>query len=267
MFEKFKAIFAEKPKDKDNTKIIDFGPKENLQRQLDTLPAVYDITLGAAFDHPKDSTWMQSRFKLMNHYSRKAATAAWYAIQYKMRYYYDQDKRAMRLSDMFMQERNRHLIDGYKVCKDFENNIWRAENDQTCICKPIQIAIKEDLVTSFGLTIMVENFMLFNNVRFDFLDYGTGKAPAFGGDRALALLAGSVSILQEGVSIPYGTEARHGAPVLASTASNQIAEIGIRDSISGKLYSRSVFPSGKIIDHVQNFDAYSVLHIAQLKAL
>ena len=231
------------------------------------MPVVYDICLGAVFDHPKDSFWMEKQFKLMNHYSKKAYTAAWYAIQFKMHYYHSKEQGWLKKFDTMMRERDASLIETYKLSKKYEDNIYRADNDQTCECKPIQTAIKEDLVTLFGLSIIIENFMLFNNLRFDTMEVGTNNADPHGGDKSLYAPVVSVSITDKGFAIPYGTEARHGAPFLASLVSVNVGEVAVKDSLSGKPYSRSTFPDDKIIEHVSTFDAYSINHITQLKAI
>jgi hypothetical protein len=96
---------------------------------------------------------------------------------------------------------------------------------------------------------------------------GTGNSDPFGGEKMLENEVTFVSITQEGYAIPYGIEARHGAPFLATEVTNNVAEIGIRDSLTTRLYSRSVFPEDRIIEHVQNFDAYSINHITLLKAI
>jgi hypothetical protein len=184
-----------------------------------------------------------------------------------MRYYQNGKIEELKNAQLHFLKRNVFLKEAYKRVTAFENNVLRAANDQTCEVKPSQTAIKADLVTNFGLTIMVENFMVFNSLRFDMMDAGTSDADPYGGDKQLLALVTSVSIPNEGYAIPYGVEARHGAPFLASLATANVKEVGIRDSISNRLFSRSKFPEDKIIEHEKDFDAYSINHITQLKAI
>jgi hypothetical protein len=275
---KFKNLFSDKEERERERKLIQNNNNPDILRdyffdtwkrirEIETRPNCTDICIGAAFDHPKDSAWMVKQFKLMNHFYKRAYIHGWNLSAYRMRYYQNGRVEELEKARLHNLKRNMFLKQAYKLVTAYENNILRAHNDQTCAVKPIQTTTKADLVTNFGLTIMIENFMVFNNLRFDMMDAGTGDGDPYGGDKQLQAITTSVSIPNEGYAIPYGVEARHGAPFLASVVTADVAEVGIRDSVSGRLYSRSVFPEDRIIEHEKDFDAYSINHITQLKAI
>jgi len=249
------------PAASDILRFYNAGSGPNNDREIEIKPAAYDYCLGASWDVGPDTEWMQKQFKYFNQQSRMAYMWANQSNNYKLQGLVDKAKAAMVHARDFQTS-------CYKASKAFEQNIVRAFYDQTCrLVKPRQAAISFDLVTTFGLTTIVENFMLFNTLRYDTLEAGTGTGTPFGGDLALQTPVASTSIITEGFALPYGVEARHGAPFLASLVDNDIAEVGIKDSVSTKLYSRSVFPSDAIIEHIQAFDTYSILHITLFKAV
>jgi hypothetical protein len=249
------------PTSSDTFRFLTAGSGPNNDREIEIKPAAYDYCLGASWDVGNDTCWMQKQFKYFNQQSRMAYMWANQSNNYKFQGLIDKARAAMEYARDFQTS-------CYKASKAFEQNIVRAFYDQTCrLVTPRQAAISFDLVTTFGLTTIVENFMLFNTLRYDTMEAGTGSGTPFGGDLGLQTPVTSTSIIQEGFALPYGVEARHGAPFLASIVDNDIKEIGIKDSVSTKLYSRSVFPSGSTIDHIQAFDTFSILHITLLKAV
>jgi hypothetical protein len=220
-------------------------------------PAITDFAIGATFDISYQQE-LNKLWKKFNWLSRKAYQSASRMIRARYN---------PTLYQFFREKRDEFNNELYHAVTEYEDQLLRAKTDRTNYLKPNAVAIGKDLITNQGINTIVENFMLFGATRIDTMEAGTGESVAYGGDKGLETLVASVSIPLYGFQAPYGIEARHGAPFLASMVSTDVAEIGLKDSISGRYYSRSVFPVGDIITHTKDFDVYSVLHISLCKAV
>lgn len=222
---------------------------------------IYDIILGATWDK-KD----------------------WPFVNKSFRYFNKKYKEIQDLGKGIRAQRNNPVI--YKWLKEklnitrnelmphiysFDERITRKFNDQSPLYdrhEPIQGEIGADLVTVRGLQTIVDNFMLVDVVQYKALATGTGSSSPFGGDAALQAQNAEVSIEDEGFAIAYGTEARHGSPFPATLATANIKEVGIKSQLGATfdLYSRSMFPSNKVIAHANMQDIYTIQHISFFKA-
>lgn len=221
-------------------------------------PAITDIWINAQFDVRFEPA-LKKQFNLMNYYYRRAYKFARRMMNSKSKSVYLN----------MLEKRDEANNQAYILVTNFETEILRWFKDQTCHLteNPIAVVPIKDLVTNQGLNTIVENFMLFGTGQNDTMEIGSGQAPPFGGDKALETIITSTSISQFGFRVPYGIEARHGAPFLASVATSDIGEVGIKDSILGRYYARAVFPADKVIEHITGFDVYSILHISLFKAV
>ena len=242
------------------SEVVGEAPTESIisqEQYAQGRPALTDFAIGAKFDISFEPEFIKL-FKKFNFLYRKAYQSANRMIRSRYN---------PQMYLFFQAKRDEYMSDLYHLVTEYEDQILRAKTDRTSILEPLQVSIGKDLVTNQGINSIVENFMLYGATRNDTMEAGTGTSTPFGGDKGLQTLVASVDMNKYGFQAPYGIEARHGCPFLASMVTADVAEIGIKDSVTGRYYSRSVFPVSDIISHSKDFDIYSVLHITLFKAV
>jgi hypothetical protein len=237
--------------------------KQSQLSQLVEIPSntgIYDIILGATWDK-KDWPFVEKSFRYFNN-------KYWIIkeIGRTIRAQFDNPILYKYWKGKLNEVRNELM----PHIHSFDERITRKFNDQSPLdnVEPIQSEIGKDLVTVRGLQTIVDNFMLLDVVKYTALATGTGGSTPFGGDMALQAQNAEVSIEDEGFAISYGTEARHGCPFPASLATANVKEVGIKSvlGLTFDLYSRSMFPSNKVIAHANMQDIYTIQHISFFKS-
>jgi hypothetical protein len=229
--------------------------------ELPDQTGIYDIVLGATWDK-KDWPFVNKSFTYFNKKSREIQE-----LGKAVRALHNNPVLQKKFKEKLNAVRNEVIPHIYH----FDDLIIRKFQDQSFAdneAEPIQGEIGFDLVTVRGLQMIVDNFMLLDVAQIKSLATGTGGSTPFGGDAALQAQNAEVSLEVEGFAIAYGTEARHGSPFPATLATANVKEVGLKTALGATfdLYSRSVFPSSKVIAHANLQDIYSIQHISFFKS-
>jgi hypothetical protein len=227
--------------------------------QLPANCGVYDIALGATWDK-KDWPFVRKQFRYFNEQ---------YRLIRELSSVLRANANNPNLYKYFRNKINQTRNELMPHIFNFDKKILRKYYGQSVAeHEPIQGEIAADLVTVQGLTSIVDNFLLLDVMHYDALATGTGTGTPFGGDQAMQAQNAEVYLPDEGFVIGYGTEARHGAPFPASLATANVSEIGIKSQMGTTytLYSRSKFPSNKVIAHANMLDIYTIQHISFFKS-
>ena len=166
----------------------------------------------------------------------------------------------------FYKKKRMH-IEKYLLINSFEQKLDRFWNDQTVIDLPEPIAqtMKFDRVLNTGRTLAAALITGERGDRFDYLALGTAQTPVSDADYKLYNEVLRVNVIQNGGFISAaGAIIKHSGLISPGETSMLIYEIGFVNmevfDPEQMLWNRSVFPTGKAVDHNQNEDFFSITH-------
>ena len=164
-------------------------------------------------------------------------------------------------------KKKRMHIEKYLLINSFEQKLDRFWNDQTVIDLPEPIAqtMKFDRVLNTGRTLAAALITGERGDRFDYLALGTAQTPVSDADYKLYNEVLRVNVIQNGGFISAaGAIIKHSGLISPGETSMLIYEIGFVNmevfDPEQMLWNRSVFPTGKAVDHNQNEDFFSITH-------
>ena len=171
---------------------------------------------------------------------------------------YDYAHKLFRKIETAEEERSTDLAENYEL-KLIRMLDGQYVQDTPTDPKPLQAAIKLDVITNNGLVRIISILIGKTNIRFTHYASGDGATIATVGNTALQSEKFRISMATDGFRTAAGTVGRYGAVFIPSAPSHTVAEAGVVDQATGGTFlNRTLYASAQRIVHTIFLDFFTL---------